>query len=138
MAHATEFLDAPPSPLPSPGGTGSTERSLLTPLRTWSPVSCHGYPRDAMFQRTPVCLDPVSHRWRLEPHLYGVMRIVNLAHGTLYAMGAYVAAWLVGRGAAAGLPPWILLALLPLGAVAVGLVGAVLEPTLLRPLYQRA
>jgi branched-chain amino acid transport system permease protein len=26
--------------------------------------------------------------------IYGVMRIVNLAHGTLYAMGAYVAAWL--------------------------------------------
>ena len=70
--------------------------------------------------------------------IYGVMRIVNLAHGTLYAIGAYVAAWLVGKGAAAGLPPWILLALLPLGAVAVGLVGAVLEPTLLRPLYQRA
>jgi branched-chain amino acid transport system permease protein len=70
--------------------------------------------------------------------IYGVMRIVNLAHGTLYAIGAYVAAWLVGKGAAAGLSPWILLALLPLGAVAVGLVGAVLEPTLLRPLYQRA
>lgn len=70
--------------------------------------------------------------------IYGVMRIVNLAHGTLYAIGAYVAAWLVGKGAAAGLPPWILLALLPLGAVAVGLVGTVLEPTLLRPLYQRA
>ena len=70
--------------------------------------------------------------------IYGVMRIVNLAHGTLYAIGAYVAAWLVGKGAAAGLPPWMLLLLLPVGAVAVGLVGAVLEPTLLRPLYQRA
>src|SRR5712692_7527803 len=70
--------------------------------------------------------------------IYGVMRIVNLAHGTLYAIGAYVAAWLVGKGAAASLPPWMLLVLLPVGAVAVGLVGAVLEPTLLRPLYQRA
>ena len=28
--------------------------------------------------------------------IYGVMRIVNLAHGTLYALGAYVTAWLVG------------------------------------------
>ena len=28
--------------------------------------------------------------------IYGVMRIVNLAHGTLYALGAYVAAWIVG------------------------------------------
>ena len=29
--------------------------------------------------------------------IYGVMRIVNLAHGNLYAFGAYVTAWAVGR-----------------------------------------
>ena len=28
--------------------------------------------------------------------IYGVMRIVNLAHGNLYAFGAYVSAWVVG------------------------------------------
>ncbi|HBH02909.1 MAG TPA: branched-chain amino acid ABC transporter permease, partial [Candidatus Rokubacteria bacterium] len=28
--------------------------------------------------------------------VYGVMRIVNMAHGSLYAVGAYVAAWAVG------------------------------------------
>ena len=28
--------------------------------------------------------------------IYGVMRIVNLAHGNLYAFGAYVTAWAVG------------------------------------------
>ena len=28
--------------------------------------------------------------------IFGVMRIVNLAHGSLYAVGAYVTAWLVG------------------------------------------
>ena len=28
--------------------------------------------------------------------IYGVMRIVNLAHGALYALGAYVSAWIVG------------------------------------------
>ena len=28
--------------------------------------------------------------------IYGVMRIVNLAHGSLYAFGAYVSAWAVG------------------------------------------
>ena len=28
--------------------------------------------------------------------IYGVMRIVNLAHGALYALGAYVSAWVVG------------------------------------------
>ena len=29
--------------------------------------------------------------------IYGVMRIVNLAHGALYALGAYVTAWKIGR-----------------------------------------
>ena len=28
--------------------------------------------------------------------IYGVMRIVNLAHGNLYALGAYVTAWAIG------------------------------------------
>jgi len=70
--------------------------------------------------------------------IYGVMRIVNLAHGTLYAIGAYMAAWLVGKGVAAGVSPLLLLLLLPVGAAAVGVVGAVMEPTLLRPMYKRA
>jgi branched-chain amino acid transport system permease protein len=69
--------------------------------------------------------------------IYGVMRIVNLAHGSLYALGAYVTAWTIGQ-AAGGAPPAILYALLPMGAIAVGAVGAIVEPTLLRPLYQRA
>jgi branched-chain amino acid transport system permease protein len=70
--------------------------------------------------------------------IYGVMRIVNLAHGTLYALGAYMAAWLVGKGVAAGVSPVLLLLLLPVGAAIVGVVGAVMEPTLLRPMYRRA
>lgn len=74
--------------------------------------------------------------------IYGVMRIVNLAHGTLYALGAYVSAWVVGSimGHAASGSSWALLAsllLLPAGAIAVAVVGAVMEPTLLRPLYRR-
>jgi branched-chain amino acid transport system permease protein len=63
-----------------------------------------------------------------------------LAHGSLYAVGAYVAAWLVGRaigGGAGPSSPWLFL-LLPLGAVAVAAVGALIEPTLLRPFYRRA
>ncbi len=68
--------------------------------------------------------------------IYGVMRIVNLAHGSLYAVGAYVAAWLVGK-VAGGMPAVLLLVLLPIGALLVGVVGAVIEPTLLRPLYRR-
>ncbi len=69
--------------------------------------------------------------------IYGVMRVVNLAHGTLYALGAYVMAWTVGRYAAT-LPPLVSLALLPVGALAVALAGSIIEPTFLRPLYRRA
>ena len=69
--------------------------------------------------------------------IYGVMRIVNLAHGNLYAFGAYVTAWTVGR-MLAGAPVVLSFALLPIGAVAVAILGAVLEPTLLRPIYRRA
>jgi branched-chain amino acid transport system permease protein len=68
--------------------------------------------------------------------IYGVMRIVNLAHGSFYALGAYVTAWTIGA-LTAGAPLWVLFLLLPVGAVAVAAVGAVVEPTLLRPLYRR-
>src|SRR6266852_5979611 len=73
--------------------------------------------------------------------IYGGMRIVNLAHGTLYALGAYVSAWVVGgavgHAASGTLGVAGLLLLLPVGAVAIAVVGAVIEPTLLRPLYRR-
>ena len=69
--------------------------------------------------------------------IYGVMRIVNLAHGNIYAVGAYTTAWAVGR-VLGDAPVVVLYALLPVGAVAAAAVGAVLEPTLLRPLYKRA
>jgi branched-subunit amino acid ABC-type transport system permease component len=67
--------------------------------------------------------------------IYGVMRIVNMAHGTLYALGAYACA---GAVLALG-PEYPLLSylLIPVGAVAAGLTGALIEPILLRPLYRR-
>jgi branched-subunit amino acid ABC-type transport system permease component len=68
--------------------------------------------------------------------IFGVMRIVNLAHGSLYALGAYVTAWAIGT-LAAGAPLWVLFLLLPSGAIVVAAVGALVEPTLLRPLYKR-
>jgi branched-subunit amino acid ABC-type transport system permease component len=69
------------------------------------------------------------------------MRIVNLAQCSFYAVGAYVSAWAVGSvfGAAAT-GSWQLagqLLLLPIGAIAVAALGALIEPTLLRPLYNR-
>ena len=69
--------------------------------------------------------------------VYGVMRIVNMAHGNLYALGAYVAAWSVGL-VAGSVPPAALFLLLLVGAAAAALAGAILEPTMLRPLYRRA
>jgi len=58
--------------------------------------------------------------------IFGVMRIVNMAHGSLYGVGAYVTAWMVGRALALGAPLWAMFPLLLLGAAAVALIGAVM------------
>jgi len=71
--------------------------------------------------------------------IYGVMRILNMAHGSFYAIGAYCGASLVGWyfTGAEGSPYWSYL-LLVLAAVASGLlVGFVIEQGLLRFLYRQ-
>src|SRR5947209_13363841 len=65
------------------------------------------------------------------------MRIVNMAHGNLYAIGAYVAAWTIGL-ASTELHVSLLFVLLVTGALAAALAGALIEPAFLRPLYRRA
>ncbi|GAO27473.1 inner-membrane translocator [Alicycliphilus sp. B1] len=66
--------------------------------------------------------------------IFGVQRIVNLACGSIYALGAYcgisVTQWALGAGMPA---PWFPLVLLATGVV-VGLVGVPLE-RLLRTIY---
>jgi branched-chain amino acid transport system permease protein len=68
--------------------------------------------------------------------IFGVMGIVNMAHGSFYALGAYVTAWSVAK-AAGVMPPGALFVFLLLGALAVAVIGVVIEPTLIRPFYKR-
>ena len=68
--------------------------------------------------------------------VYGVMRILNMAHGSLYAVGAYAAASLTGAWLRGGHPPIGSYAMLVLAALLVGLVvGPALERGLLRFCY---
>src|SRR5262245_4423184 len=68
--------------------------------------------------------------------IYGVMRILNIAHGSLYALGAYAAASLAGAWLAAGYAAAGSYAMLALAAVLVGaLMGPLLERGLLSWMY---
>src|SRR3954469_12240111 len=60
--------------------------------------------------------------------IFGVTRVVNFAHGSLYMLGMYLAVWLsptVGFWAA-----------VPLAAAAVGTLGVLIEVALLRRIYK--
>jgi len=68
--------------------------------------------------------------------VYGVMRILNMAHGSLYALGAYTAASLVGAWLRGGHAPLGSYAMLLLAALLVGIVaGPLIERGLLRFTY---
>lgn len=68
--------------------------------------------------------------------IYGVMRILNMAHGSLYALGAYAAASLAGVWLRGGHPPLGSYAMLGLAALLVGVVmGPLIERGLLRFCY---
>jgi len=70
--------------------------------------------------------------------IYGVMKILNMAHGSLYALGAYMAATLVGYWLGHGHAPLASYGMLLLAAVIVGLVaGPLIERGLLRFMYGR-
>jgi branched-chain amino acid transport system permease protein len=69
--------------------------------------------------------------------ILGVMGILNLAHGSLYAIGAFMAAWAIialGKGASI---PFIYLSLIS-GAILAAFFGLFMEYFLIRPMYKRA
>jgi branched-chain amino acid transport system permease protein len=62
--------------------------------------------------------------------VFGIMGVINLAHGSLYMIGAFAAAWVAAETGS------VLLALLG-GLAAAGLVGMAIEFVVLRRLYAR-
>ena len=68
--------------------------------------------------------------------VFGVLRIVNVAHGSLYAIGAYAAASIGIFLAGLGLPDWASIPTLILSAALVGaILGPLIERFLLRRIY---
>lgn len=68
--------------------------------------------------------------------VFGVQKIVNLACGSFYALGAYFGITVVGYATAYGLSPWLLLPELLLAGVLLGVIGPPIE-ALLRRVYGR-
>lgn len=70
--------------------------------------------------------------------VYGVMKILNMAHGSLYAIGAYSAASMVGWYFSAGYVPWASFIVFIGAAVAAGaFAGVLIERGVLRMMYGR-
>jgi len=70
--------------------------------------------------------------------VFGVLKILNIAHGSFYALGAYAAASLVGWFVSLGLAPALSPVAMLLAAVAVAaLVAPLTERGLLRAFYGR-
>jgi branched-chain amino acid transport system permease protein len=62
--------------------------------------------------------------------IFGMLTVVNFAHGAFYMIGAYVGLYALSIG----VNFWVALLLVP---IAVGLIGLAVERVLIRPLYGR-
>ena len=62
--------------------------------------------------------------------IFGMLTVVNFAHGAFYMLGAYIGLYALSLG----VNFWVALLLVPIG---VGLVGLAVERVLIRPLYGR-
>jgi len=70
--------------------------------------------------------------------IYGVMKIVNVTHGSFYALGAYAGASFTGAWLARGYPPMLSYVVLLVAAALVTLVFApIIERGILRFMYAR-
>ena len=68
--------------------------------------------------------------------VFGVMRILNVSHGGIYALGAYMGTWLALWVLEVDLPPVLTYLMLLLGALIIGfLLGPIIERLLLRRIY---
>jgi len=68
--------------------------------------------------------------------VFGVQKIVNLACGSFYALGAYFGVSFFGYASAAGLSRWLIMPALVVAGILVGFVGPPIE-RLLRSVYGR-
>lgn len=70
--------------------------------------------------------------------IYGVMRILNIAHGGFYALGAYASAWAIGLYMQTGQTVALSFLIIPVMAILAGTVaGLLIERGILRFMYGR-
>lgn len=70
--------------------------------------------------------------------VFGVMKILNVAHGAFYAWGAYSAAFAITLASEWDYPDWVGFPLILISAIAVGLVlGFLIERLILRHMYDQ-
>jgi len=68
--------------------------------------------------------------------VFGVLRVLNISHGGIYALGAYMGTWLALMVLGEKFSPWMTYPALILGALFIGLtVGPVIERVFLRRIY---
>src|SRR5215468_211148 len=68
--------------------------------------------------------------------VFGVQKIVNLACGSFYALGAYFGITFIGYASQYGVSPWLILPGLILSGILLGFIGPPIE-RLLRTVYER-
>lgn len=68
--------------------------------------------------------------------IFGVLRILNVSHGGIYALGAYMATFLAMQVLGMGANPYLTYPMLLVGAIIIGLItGPIIERVFLRRIY---